>query len=117
MSEAFDCDLLVVGLGPVGDVLAALAQVHGLSVIAIERSPTLFPLPRAAVFDHEIMRIFQMIGVAERIAPLCRVPDRYQFVTASGDVLLDFPVAPVGPFGWAETYALHQPAVEQVLRG
>jgi 3-(3-hydroxy-phenyl)propionate hydroxylase len=112
----FDCDLLVVGLGPVGDALAALGHVHGLSVIAIERSPTLFPLPRAAVFDHEIMRIFQMIGVAERIVPLCRVPDRYQFITASGDVLLDFPVEPVSRFGWAETYALHQPAVEQVLR-
>ena len=116
MTNKFDCDLLVVGLGPVGDALAALAHVHGLSVIAIERSPTLFPLPRAAVFDHEIMRIFQMIGVAERIAPLCRVPDRYQFITASGDVLLDFPVEPVSRFGWAETYALHQPAVEQVLR-
>ena len=116
MSDAFDCDLLVVGLGPVGDALAALAQVHGLSVIAIERSHTLFPLPRAAVFDHEIMRIFQMIDVAERIEPVCRVPDRYRFITASGDTLLDFPVAPVGPFGWAETYALHQPAVEQVLR-
>jgi 3-(3-hydroxy-phenyl)propionate hydroxylase len=112
----FDCDLLVVGLGPVGDVLAALATVHGLKVIAIEKSPVLFPLPRAAVFDHEIMRIFQMIGVAERIEPLCRVPDRYQFLTASSEVLLDFPIAPIGPFGWAETYALHQPAVEQVLR-
>lgn len=116
MNDSFDCDLLVVGLGPVGDALAALAHLHGLSVIAIERSPTLFPLPRAAVFDHEIMRIFQMIGVAERIEPLCRVPERYQFITASGDVLLDFPVASVGRFGWAETYALHQPAVEQVLR-
>ncbi|MGY2736058.1 bifunctional 3-(3-hydroxy-phenyl)propionate/3-hydroxycinnamic acid hydroxylase MhpA [Sphingomonas sp. UYP23] len=116
MSDGFDCDVLVVGLGPVGDALAALAHVHGLSVIAIDRSPTLFPLPRAAVFDHEIMRIFQMIGVAERIAPLCRVPERYQFLTAGGEVLLDFPVLPVGRFGWAETYALHQPGVEQVLR-
>jgi 3-(3-hydroxy-phenyl)propionate hydroxylase len=116
MKSEFDCDLLVVGLGPVGDALAALATVHGLAVIAIDKSPTLFPLPRAAVFDHEVMRIFQMIGVAERIAPLCRVPDRYQFLTSSAEVLLDFPVASVGPFGWAETYALHQPAVEQVLR-
>lgn len=116
MDSQFDCDLLVIGLGPVGDALAALATVHGLKVIAIERSPTLFPLPRAAVFDHEIMRIFQAIGVAERIVPVCRVPERYQFRTAAGDVLLDFPVAPVGPYGWAETYALHQPAVEQVLR-
>jgi 3-(3-hydroxy-phenyl)propionate hydroxylase len=116
MDTPFDCDLLVIGLGPVGDALAALATVHGLKVIAIERSPTLFPLPRAAVFDHEIMRIFQMIGVADRIVPVCRVPDRYQFLTSAGEVLLDFPVASVGPFGWAETYALHQPAVEQVLR-
>ncbi len=116
MGNQFDCDLLVIGLGPVGDALAALATVHGLKVIAIERSPTLFPLPRAAVFDHEIMRIFQMIGVADRIAPVCRVPDRYQFRTAAGEVLLDFPVSPIGPYGWAETYALHQPAVEQLLR-
>ncbi|KQM20793.1 bifunctional 3-(3-hydroxy-phenyl)propionate/3-hydroxycinnamic acid hydroxylase MhpA [Novosphingobium sp. Leaf2] len=116
MSKSFDCDLLVVGLGPAGDALAALASTQGLSVIAIDQAPALFALPRAAVFDHEIMRIFQMIGVAERIRPVCRVPDRYQFVTADGDVLLDFPVAKVGPYGWAETYALHQPAVEQVLR-
>jgi 3-(3-hydroxy-phenyl)propionate hydroxylase len=47
---------------------------------------------------------------------VCRVPDRYQFLTAAREVLLDFPVSPVGPYGWAETYALHQPAVEQVLR-
>jgi 3-(3-hydroxy-phenyl)propionate hydroxylase len=112
----FDCDLLVVGLGPAGDVLAALAKLHGLSVIAIDREPAIYPLPRAAVFDHEIMRIFQMIGMSGRIAPLCRAPDRYQFVTAAGEVLLDFPLSPRGPFGWAEFYALHQPAVEQALR-
>jgi 3-(3-hydroxy-phenyl)propionate hydroxylase len=112
----FDCDLIVVGLGPVGDVLAALAKLRGLSVIAIDRDQAVFPLPRAAVFDHEIMRIFQMIGITERIMPLCRVPDRYQFLTAQRQVLLDFPIATEGPFGWAETYALHQPAVEQTLR-
>ena len=116
MSGNHDYDLLVVGLGPVGDALTALASLRGLSVLAIDKSPTPFPLPRAAVFDHEIMRIFQEIGVADRILPLCRVPDRYQFRTASGDLLLDFPVKPLGAFGWAETYALHQPAVEAVLR-
>lgn len=40
MNTEFDCDLLVVGLGPVGDALAALATLHGLKVIAIERSPS-----------------------------------------------------------------------------
>ncbi len=112
-----DCDLLVVGLGPVGDVLAGLAKLHGLSVIAIDREEAVHPLPRAAVFDHEIMRIFQMLGVAQDIGRHCRVPDRYQFITADGEVLLDFELDEVRPeSGWAESYALHQPAVEAVLQ-
>lgn len=118
MNEGFDCDVLVVGLGPVGDVLAGLLKTQGLSVIAIDREADIFPLPRAAAFDQEIMRIFQMIGAAEAIAPLCRVPATYQFQTAGGEVLLDFPV-PDGPgkWGWAATYLLHQPGVERALRG
>jgi len=112
----FDCDLLVVGLGPVGDALAALASLQGLSVIAVDREADIYPLPRAAVFDHEVMRIFQMIGMADRIAPLCRKPDYYRFLTARREVLLEFPVADNTVSGWAETYALHQPGVERVLR-
>jgi hypothetical protein len=111
-----DCDVLIVGLGPVGDCLAALARLQGLSVIAVERTSEFYPLPRAAVFDHEIMRIFQTLGAATEIALLCRIPDRYEFVTASNEVLLDFPVRASTVSGWAETYALHQPAVERVLR-
>jgi 3-(3-hydroxy-phenyl)propionate hydroxylase len=112
----FDCDLLVVGLGPVGDVLAGLARLHGLSVIAIDKEADIHPLPRAAVFDDEIMRIFQMLGVAETVASHCRAPDLYQFVTADGQVLLEFPLKQmVTESGWAHSYSLHQPAVEQCL--
>ena len=116
-SRSYDADVLVVGLGPAGDVMAALLAQEGLSVIAIDREADLFPLPRAAVFDHEIMRIFQSIGIAETILTACRVPERYEFVTADGDVLLDFKVAAQTPTsGWAEHYVLHQPAVERALR-
>lgn len=111
-----NCDLLVVGLGPVGDVLSGLAQLHGLSIIAIDKQEQPYPLPRAAVFDHEVMRIFQMLGVEDEIAALCRVPERYEFVNGKGDLLLGFDIAPFVPeSGWAESYALHQPAVEAVL--
>jgi len=111
------CDVLVVGLGPIGDVLTGLLQVHGLKVIAIDKEPDIYPLPRAAVFDEEIMRIFQMIGASEPILPLCRVPPGYEFRTAKGEVLLGFDVRQGnGPMGWAQTYALHQPGVERVLR-
>ena len=114
--NAFDCDLLVVGLGPVGDVLAALARLHGLTVIAIDREPDQHHLPRAAVFDDEVMRIFQMTGVADRLLPFCRVPDNYQFLSAQREVLLNFPITAAGSLGWAKTYAMHQPAIERVLR-
>ena len=97
--------------------MAALLAQEGLSVIAVDREADLFPLPRAAVFDHEIMRIFQSIGVSETILPACRVPDRYEFVTADGEVLLDFEIAAQTPAsGWAENYVLHQPGVERALR-
>jgi 3-(3-hydroxy-phenyl)propionate hydroxylase len=112
-----NADLLVVGMGPAGDVLAGLARLHGLSVIAIDQAPAIHPLPRAAVFDHEIMRIFQMLGVAGAVLPQTRKVERYQFVTAARDVLLDFTLAPNHPVsGWGESYALHQPTVEACLR-
>ncbi len=110
-------DILVVGLGPVGDVLAGLLRLHGLSVIAVEKNLAPFPLPRAAVFDHEVMRVFQTLGVAEQIAAVSRVADSYQFVTVGGENLLDFQLAPAHPVSaWAESYAFHQPAVEAILR-
>ena len=111
-----DCDLLVVGLGPVGDALSALARLHGLSVIAIDRSREPYNMPRAAVIDDEIMRIMQMIGITEQILPQTRAVDRYQFLTATRSVLLDFPFPERGAFGWAPSYMFHQPAFEAALR-
>src|SRR5437867_3380722 len=55
-------DLLVVGYGPVGATLTGLAARHGLSVVAVDREVDLYPLPRAAHCDHEILRILQELG-------------------------------------------------------
>lgn len=111
-----DADLLVVGLGPVGDAMAALARLHGLSVIAVDRAREPYALPRAAVVDHEIMRIFQAIGVADRVEQASLALDHYRFVNAAGEVLLEFPIAAQGRYGWTESYAVHQPTVEAILR-
>jgi 3-(3-hydroxy-phenyl)propionate hydroxylase len=62
------------------------------------------------------MRIFQALGTAGSMLPYCRVPDRYQFLTAKGEVLLDFAVLEQAVSGWSETYSLHQPAIEKILR-
>jgi 3-(3-hydroxy-phenyl)propionate hydroxylase len=113
----FDYDLVIVGLGPTGSMLAGLARLEGLKILAVDREIAVFPLPRAAVFDDEVMRIFQRLGVAEYFEPLCRTPEKYEFVAADGEVLLDFPVlgAPTVS-GWEPSYILHQPTIESALR-
>ena len=62
-------DVAIVGFGPVGATLAALLAPWGYSVAVFERSTTVFPLPRAAHLDHEVMRVFDDAGVAEAVLP------------------------------------------------
>jgi 3-(3-hydroxy-phenyl)propionate hydroxylase len=60
-----ETDVLVVGLGPVGAALANVLGSHGVRVLAIEASPTIFPKPRAIALDNEALRILQAIGISE----------------------------------------------------
>ena len=113
----YDADILIVGLGPVGAVLAGLLRRLDLSVIVVDRENAPYALPRAATFDDEAMRVFQSLGIAAELEGICRVPAFLEFVTAGGDVLMDFPVhdAPTTS-GWRKNYMLHQPNVESSLR-
>lgn len=111
-----DCDVLVVGLGPVGATLAALLAQRGVSVIALERDSAVYPLPRAVHFDHEIMRVLQELGVAEEVARHAVPNPGYEFRSADGEVLMRFEGEPEAPSGWASGYMFHQPSLEVALR-
>jgi len=114
----FDCDVLIVGGGPTGVTLALIAARYGASVIVCEREAEIYPLPRAAHVDHEVMRIFQSVGAADAIAATSRTTTHYDFLTASGEILLRFEGSDrVGPGGWPSANMIHQPSVERVLRG
>lgn len=112
----FDCDVLVVGLGPVGALLATLLADAGISTIAVERDTEVYPLPRAAHFDHEIMRLFQQAGVADAVLAASRRAPAYEFRAADGQALIRFDLPETSPSGWATGYMFHQPAVEHALR-
>lgn len=116
MSDTFDYDVLVVGLGPTGAALSALLAEAGIDVLAIDRDTAVYPLPRAVHFDHEIMRLFQQLGVAEAVLEHARpVPD-YEFRSASGELLLQLPPAVQTPSGWGSGYMFHQPSFETAIR-
>lgn len=62
-----NCDVIIVGLGPTGAVLANLLGQQGWSVVGVERDEDLYYAPRAVHFDDEIMRVFQYAGLATDI--------------------------------------------------
>ena len=117
MKKAFDCDVLIVGGGPTGVTLGLLLAQQGVSVIITEREADIYPLPRAAHVDHEVMRIFQQLGLADAIMATSRHTSRYDFLTASGEILLRFDGSDrIGQGGWPGANMIHQPSVERALR-
>ena len=110
-------DVAVVGFGPTGAVLANLLGLCGLRVVVLEREAELCRLPRAVHFDGEVMRIFQTIGVADRVAAVSRINAGMRFVDPDGRLILDWPrPQQVGPQGWHPSYRFHQPDLEAILR-
>lgn len=112
-----DCDILIVGGGPTGVTLALIAAQNGASVIVCEKEADIYPLPRAAHIDHEVMRIFQSVGAAGPIAATCRTTEYYDFLTADRQILLRFDGSDqTGPGGWPVSNMIHQPSLERALR-
>nr|WP_321440669.1 bifunctional 3-(3-hydroxy-phenyl)propionate/3-hydroxycinnamic acid hydroxylase [uncultured Hyphomonas sp.] len=111
------CDVVIVGGGPTGIALALIAAQYGASVIVCEKEADVYPLPRAAHIDHEVLRIFQSVGAAEEIAATSRTTSHYDFLTADGQVLLRFEGADrIAPGGWPRANMIHQPSLERALR-
>lgn len=116
VANGFDADVLVVGLGPVGAALTALLAQRGVTVIAVDKDAEVYPLPRAVHFDHEIMRLFQQLGVAEQVRQHARDLPLYEFRAADGQLLMTLPPPRETSSGWGAGYMFHQPSLDGVLR-
>jgi len=113
MSHSFD--VIIVGAGPTGVVLAALLGQAGVRTLVSDRADGIYPLPRAAHIDHETVRVFQQAGVADAVMGASRPVAQYDFLTADRQVLMRF-LTRGSPSGWPAANMIHQPTVEAAVR-
>jgi 3-(3-hydroxy-phenyl)propionate hydroxylase len=109
-----ETDVLIVGAGPVGLMLANLLGGYGIACIVIERGDSLIDYPRAVGMDDETLRTFQAAGLVERILPHV-IPNQFlTFVNGRRKVLAA--IAPsASEFGWARRNGFVQPLADRVL--
>lgn len=110
-------DVAIVGYGPTGVTLANLLVQQGLSVLVVEREPHILQLPRAIRFDAECMRVFQTIGISEKLQQELEPGPGMKFVDAEGNLLITWerPIQK-GIHQWSSAYRIHQPDLEAALR-
>ncbi|MCZ8548508.1 bifunctional 3-(3-hydroxy-phenyl)propionate/3-hydroxycinnamic acid hydroxylase [Mesorhizobium qingshengii] len=108
-------DIVVVGRGPVGLAAAAFAEQLGMSVAIVEKHRDLYALPRAGHVDHEIVRLFQSVGVASAMLEDSYPTTEYVWVNADGETIMEFDWGSKGISGYNSDYMQFQPVFENAL--
>ncbi|ORV89306.1 FAD-binding monooxygenase [Mycobacterium interjectum] len=115
MDEHPSYDVAVIGYGPTGATAANLLGRLGLRVVVVERDPDVYGRARAISTDEEVMRIWQSVGLADRLQR-DMLPDRpLAWVDADGVPFIETTMTPRG-CGHPPQQFLYQPAVDHVLR-
>ena len=110
-------DVAIVGFGPSGAVAAGLLGAQGLRVFVCDKSPDVYELPRAFALDHEIMRVFQQLGIDQAVLAFAEPFTPSEFYGVDGQLIKRFTtVEPPYPLGFVPSLVFTQPPVERVLR-
>ncbi|MGO4188647.1 bifunctional 3-(3-hydroxy-phenyl)propionate/3-hydroxycinnamic acid hydroxylase [Pseudarthrobacter sp. TAF60_1] len=115
-SNDFDIEtnVLVVGAGPVGLMLANLLGMYGQDVTLVEQLPELIDYPRGVGIDDESLRSVQTVGLTETVLPHTTAQHIMRLVNGRGKVIMtNEPRA--DEFGWPRKNGFVQPLVDRAL--
>ena len=110
-------DVAVVGFGPSGAVAAGLLGQAGLSTYVCDRARDVYPKPRAIALDHEVMRVFQQLGVVHDVEAFVEPFTPSEYFGVDGQLIRRMTMlSPPHPQGYVPSLVFTQPEVERVLR-
>ena len=109
------CDVIVVGLGPVGATVANLLGAAGLRVVVVERQHGIDPRQRAIAIDEDALRVWQRVRLLEPM--LAHLHTRVSLhLQHRNRIFLSCALEGRGRQGLPGTSFFHQPLLEQTLR-
>ena len=112
-----DYDLAVIGFGPAGATAACLLGAQGLRVLVVDKATEVYDTPRAFAMDHEIMRVFQNIGLADAIQAFVAPFSASEHYGVDGQLIRRLTmIDPPYPLGWTPSLVFRQPPLEAALR-
>ncbi|APW39678.1 FAD-binding monooxygenase [Rhodoferax koreense] len=110
-------DVAVVGFGPSGAVAAGLLSGMGLTVYVCDRLKDVYDKPRAIAIDHEVLRVFQQLGVVDAVAGYVEPFTPSEYYGVDGQLIKRLTmVEPPYPLGYTPSNVFTQPPVEAILR-
>ncbi|MFD0901813.1 bifunctional 3-(3-hydroxy-phenyl)propionate/3-hydroxycinnamic acid hydroxylase [Actinomadura sediminis] len=116
MPQRFDADVAIVGYGPTGVTAGLTLAKHGISAVAFERDAHIYPRARAVTVNDWTMRIFQSLGIDERIDKVIEPQRALRWVTYDGTEMMRVEHPPSSLGAKARFYNIYQPVMEAELR-
>ncbi len=89
MTDIPHYDVAVIGYGPTGVTAANLLGQAGLKVVVVERNPDIYGRARAISTDEEVLRIWQQVGLADRLDRDMLPGGNVAFVDAAGEPIVE----------------------------
>ncbi|WP_447123975.1 bifunctional 3-(3-hydroxy-phenyl)propionate/3-hydroxycinnamic acid hydroxylase MhpA [Glaciimonas sp. GG7] len=108
-------DVLLVGYGPVSEILAVMLARQGHTVAVFERWTERFGLPRAVCIDHEIYRVLSAIGLRDELPAVSHPAPPYRWFNAEWKELLSIDWSAESISGGTEVNFVHQPTMEAMF--
>lgn len=108
-------DVIVVGYGPTGLVLASLLGQRGHRVAVVERWPALYGKPRLTHIDGETARLISLASNAEEALRDSWTTPHYYWSNGKGQLLMDVAAGNTKKSLWDDHISVHQPHFEAAI--